>query len=205
MKRNNVSAQAGQEPDFARLFDVPDQYADDHNIVYDANPSSRPWFDDLDVSYVETFSTPPQAPAPKAAAVVEDTPAQLPVVYEKRSVYDVQFHRTAPPKSTVAIHIARSMRGNMEVCLISERENGEHVRYALDIKEVYEHKQQRIPLVQQSGAPKGKGETEVQMPLVMPLGLAEAKIVFDEAVALQFPPAKLKNSDRLVPTHVALL
>ena len=140
---------------------------------------------------------------PVVPATIEPTHAIVPVTEQRRPLSEVQFVTSAPAKSFVEIAIARSIIGGKQVSLLSQKENGEHQRYAIKVKSLYEPGEHTMPLLE-SIEPDHKKDGPGQLPLDVPLALEAALVVFNAFVEKEFPAERLKNN-RLVPTHVRLL
>lgn len=161
------------------------------------------------IDFPEDIPVMPRREEREAPTTVEPTHAIVPLPSPAEQRNEVQFMTAPPAKSFREIAIARSVKGDSQVSLISEMEDGEHKRYAVKFNQLYRPKD-CTPRLEHTMAltPSAiAGQQEIdpqQLALDMPLSLDASLAVFNGVVETSFPPIRLKN-DRVVPTHVRLL
>ncbi|MBK4736032.1 hypothetical protein [Noviherbaspirillum pedocola] len=157
---------------------------------FDCGASSMPpWAPDPgceDVPYQDV----PALPAPDHHAALDV--AGSPLLEERRPISVVQFQTAPTENDFVTVAMARSIVGNREVCLVSERSFGQHSRYAIHIIGVQDRSKHVTPITER------RDDAEVA------LDLDFAKVAFEETVKREFAASKL-SSGKEVPTFIRLL
>lgn len=195
MRNNNNSRRPANGRDFA----VPDHiHGHTHCDFIDLQPlgehdygasSMPPWIVDAGCEEV-AFQDVPALPAPENHTTLDV--AGSPLLEERRPIGVVQFQTEPTPDGFVTVAMARSIVGNREVCLVSERSFGKHFRYAIHVIGVQDRSKHVTPITER------RDGTEVA------LDLDFAKVAFEETVKREFPSAKL-SSGKEVPTFIRLL
>ena len=163
-----------------------------HEVSHEVSEPPPAYFDDGSTPF---FRETPRIPAPARAPVEPAFEIIAPIIEQRPEHGEVQFVASPSPYSFVAVAIARAITGAKEVCLVSEREDGQHQRYVIQIKGLHVPSFHAMPLVEEAS---DSSADEV------PISLEAALIVFDAAVSKEFKAAELKNG-KTVPTHVSLL